>query len=294
MNFELEPWEIPPGADASNLSVPIEFGPVEWNGEQTMISARTVPTKSRQSLAYFRPHAVEMNFVLMQGQRPNVFESINVGKLERVVKRAIKGQDFRFARLFYYRGQRALLTQRETVWTAPETPREFDTEFELPFGWLEKSSELVLDWLEQQWQRPDSDLRFSWEWNQKTPEQRHHYLTIQVDRWRELFDLMHAIACVEALPIQTRWILDHVDAHNHAPELLASLQPWRELLGEHFLPFKPFPVSAPFCLRLYFSFISSHIQVKGAEVSAHQQLEAKLFLRDWLQRHAPNKLHLIQ
>ena len=56
MNFEIEPWEIPPGADASDVLVPIEFGPVEWNGVQTMISARWLELGSGNALAFFRPH----------------------------------------------------------------------------------------------------------------------------------------------------------------------------------------------------------------------------------------------
>ena len=41
VNFELEPWEVPPGVDAKNVSVAIEFGPMVWQGEATMVSARS-------------------------------------------------------------------------------------------------------------------------------------------------------------------------------------------------------------------------------------------------------------
>lgn len=53
MNFNLEAWEVPPRADAENLSVPIEFGPLEWNGAPTMISARWLELDSDKALAFF-------------------------------------------------------------------------------------------------------------------------------------------------------------------------------------------------------------------------------------------------
>ncbi len=91
MNFNIEPWELPPDADAGRSSVPIEFGPVEWNGGPTMISARTVPTKSRQSLAFFHPHASEINYAVLINDALGTFkEHIDSKKLGRIIRQALE------------------------------------------------------------------------------------------------------------------------------------------------------------------------------------------------------------
>lgn len=288
--FLLEAWEVPVGRDATKTPARVEFGPVEWNGEKTMISALGVRLQSREVVAFFHPDGVEANFAVLQGQSLCPFSSqLDIGKLERIVRQSIKGEQFSCGRLFYLEGQTCLLSPRETVWVAPRS-QQWDSVFSFPFDAMKEPSPRVFQWLQQQWNEPHSEVRFAWEWNRKNAQERHEFLEATVWRWRELFDVMRAAAIIEELPEHASWILDHVDTHNHSPELLARLKPWRELIETHFLPFEPLPDSAPECLRDYFQFVSNHIQVEGENCSERQHLEARLELRQWLEHNAPDEI----
>ena len=295
MNFNVEAWEVPPGADANNLSVPIEFGPVEWNGAQTRISVRRLQLEAGAALAFFRPHNGQMNYVVTHGNDapvPVTEKHGNSKTLGLIVRAALYGEQAHFGRLFYCHGERLIFREERSYWESPDFWQR-EHPIVIPFDMRTEPSRQVFDWLQTQWNDTDSDLRIAWEWNRKSEPEQNLWLGTIVLRWNELHDLMRAVACVAELPTGTRWMLVHIDTHNHSPELLARLQPWRELLQAHF-SFEPLPNSYPEFLREYFQMASSHVQVEGAEVSAHQQLEAKLYLRDWLQRHAPEHLHLIQ
>ena len=295
MNFELEPWEVPPGADAENLSVPIEFGPVEWNGEETMISARWLELESGEALAFFRPHCNEINYVVTRGDGIELFRAkkhINSKTLGNVVRVAPYSGQFYFGRLFYCHGEYLIFREGHGYWEAEDFWQR-ESPLEIPFDAMTEPSIHVFDWLQAQWNDENSEVRFSWEWNRKIEPEQNRWLGTIVPRWNELHDLIRAVACIAALPTGARWFLDFVDTHNHAPALLERLHPWRELLKSHF-SFEPLPNSYPKFLRRYFQMASSHVQVTGQELTAHQQLEAKLYLRDWLRRNAPEQLHLIQ
>ena len=291
--FALEPWEVPPHVDASKKPVRADFAPVEWSGEKTFVSALGMRLQSREVVAFFHPINVEANFAVLKGQALCPFSpQLDSGKLERIVRKAIKGDEFSFGRLFHIEGQTCLLRANETAWVAPRK-QQFDSVFSFPFDVLTEPSSRVFDWLQTQWKTSDSEVRFSWEWNRKTSTERHTFLEEHVPRWRELFDVMRAAAIVAGLPESATWILDHVDTHNHSLELLARLKPWRELLITHFLPCAPFPDSAPECLRDYFRFISNHVSVQGEESTQHERIEGHLRLREWLQHNAPDRMDLL-
>lgn len=124
MNFELESWEVPPGVDMSRASVPIEFGPVEWNGELTLVSARTVPNASRQSLVFFHPHAGGVNFAVLINDNFGVFKAqTHDKKLDRIVRETLRTKKFYyqterfyFGRVFYLEGQLGLIREGESFW----------------------------------------------------------------------------------------------------------------------------------------------------------------------------------
>lgn len=211
---------------------------------------------------------------MLKGQSLCPFNAqLDSGKLERVVRKALKREEFSFGRMFHIEGQTCLVRRNETVWVAPRS-QQLGSVFGFPFDALIEPSAHVFDWLRGEWNNLDSEVRFAWEWNRQTSSERHQFLEECVPRWRELFEVMRAAAIVEELPENANWILDHVDMRNHSPELLARLKPWRELLTSHFLPFEPFPDSAPECLRDYFQFISTHVSVEGENATLHEQLEA--------------------
>ena len=296
MNFELETWEIPPDADADNLSVAIEFGPVEWQGEPTLVSARWLELASGEAFAFFRPHSDPINFVVTREDNTPLRiarKHVNSKVLGRIARVAPCEASSHFGRLFYCHGECLIFREGRGHWESQDFWQQ-EAPLEIPFIAMREPSVHVFDWLQKQWSDLDSELRLSWEWRRKDELEKIRNFDSIIPRWREIHDLMNAVALAVELPEGQRWILDHVDTHNHSPELLARLQPWRELIVAHFPPFKPLPSSRPEFLRAYFRFASGHIQVEGAGASAHQQLEARLYLRDWLRRHTPDLLHLVQ
>ena len=299
MNFELEKWEVPPDADANSLSVPIEFGPIEWQGAQqgapTMVSARWLELPSGEALAFFHAHATGTNYVVTYASTSlhRRKKRVNSKALGELVRSAIgDGSAYSCGRLFYCEREALIARDWNYCWST-----SLDVYLEMyppqfPFCCADEPSADVFDWLQTQWRDLDSEVRLSWEWSRKSKLEKIQFFDFIVPRWREIHDLMNAVAVAVELPVGARWILDHVDTHNHAPELLARLQPWRETFMARFL-FEPLAESYPKFLRQYFQFASGHVQVEGAECSAHQRVEAKLFLRDWLARHAPEQLALV-
>ena len=296
MLFELEPWEIPPDADIANWSVPIEFGSIEWQGAQTMVSARWLELSSGEASAFFRAHATGINYVVTYAKTAlhRRKKRINSKALGELVREATgDGNAHSCGRLFYCAGEPLIARGSNYHWSnsldmwLEMYPSEF------PFDATDKPSADIYDWLQKQWRDLDSEVRLSWEWSRKNDEGQTQFFDPIFPLWRELHDLMNAVAITVELPKGTRWILNHVDTHNHAPEMLAHLQPWRELFMAQF-SFEPLAKSYPQFLREYFQSASSHVQVVGRDATAHEQVEARLFLRDWLQRNAPEHLYLIQ
>lgn len=295
MEFKIETWEVPPGVDANQMTVPIEFGPVEWNGAQTLISARWLELPSGEALAFFRPHMGGMNFVVTREDGtalPVAKKHVNSKRLGQIVRAAPEERQSYFGRIFYCEGE--CLTFRDGCghWSSQDFWQK-EKPLRIPFDAMTEPSSRVFGWLQNQWRDANSQVRFSWEWARKSESQRDDWLGDVVPHWRELGQLMRAVAISVQLPPGARWILDHFDSHNHTPELLARLQPWRELLIKHFVPFSPLPDSYPQFLRDYFRFASGHVEVVGETTSAHQRLEAQLHLRQWLRQHAPDRLDLL-
>ena len=299
MNFKLEPWEIPPGADANNLSVPIEFGPIDWNGVQTMISARTVeiPTTRnlKWNLALVHPHSTKTNFMPLMKYTiiPNRILSFHISELENIIIKRIKESPDRFGRTFYVAEQLCIVSQNKFLWSQKSI--FFDSSFSTPEDMCKEPSLTVFQWLSQEWKNPDSEVRYAWEWSRKAETERRQYLKDNVPRWEELINLMRAIVCIEKLPKDAPWSLEGpINRQKYSAEALVRSHFWRELLKDKFIPFEPFPDSSPQCLNDYLKAVPNRIVMRGFEFSAHEQLEAKLYLRDWLQRNAREHLYLVQ
>lgn len=218
---------------------------------------------------------------------------INSKALGNFVRVAIGACDLNNGRLFHCAEEAMIIRDSNYYWHRSQDFYQKECPLELAFDSTDKSSDFIFDWLQAQWNDESSELRFSWEWNRKREREQIRWIGTFVPRWNELHDLMDAISSIAELPIGEHWMLDHVDTYSHATELLERLQPWRKLLKSHF-SFEPLAESYPLFLREYFRSASIHVWVKGVETSAHEQLEARLLLRDWLQINAPDHLHFVQ
>ena len=296
MNFELESWEVPPGADADNLSVPIEFGPVDWNGESTMISARWLELDSGEALAFFRPHETGINYVVLDGNDGLLYQKskgTNSKTLGWRARLAIGNNASYCGRLFFCGGE-AVVTQNSIYhWCPSSDPYRKVVPLKLPFDCSYVASSFIYDWFQAQWNDKSSEVHFSWEWNRKDSDARERYLGTIVPRWNELHNLMRAVSIVFEIPVGEYWSLSYFDALDDSDELRLHIRAWSELLKSHF-SFEPLADYYPQFVRDYSQFTLGHIAILGVEFSAHQQLEARLYLRDWLRTNAPEHLHLVQ
>ncbi|NEN44413.1 hypothetical protein G3V71_23965, partial [Escherichia coli] len=139
-----------------------------------------------------------------------------------IVRAALLNVDYRCERIFHLNGQTCLLQPERAmgIWSKFSSfHAQKKIEFPLPFDSTDQTSAYIFDWLQTQWNDMDSAVRFSWEWNRKTEQEQNRWLGTIVTRWNELNDLMRAVSCVTALLEGERWILCHIDTHNHAPEL---------------------------------------------------------------------------
>ena len=215
MNFELEPWELPPGADIENVSVPIEFGPIEWRGEPTMVSARWLPTTKKSSLVYFRLHSKNFNFTVLQNDGFGAFKArLHGKKLERIVRKALEPKKFYlqsgrfyFGRVFHLQGQLCLLRAGESF-LASHCSWLSHTPLEFPFDISSEPSKRIANWLCQQWQTEKSAVRLAWEWNRMDSPQRERWWGDVTPRWNELHQLMRAVATVATLAPDQRWAFE--------------------------------------------------------------------------------------
>ncbi len=304
MNFNVEPWERPPdavrGAVRDGLTDVIEIGPVNWHGAQTLVSLHLLRLVSGEMIPFFHPHASGVNFVhFAYGSGP--FGVLNdVRALRSCVDGLNKADRFGFARPFIVGDGLAMARADSLAWMHVakgdgfRSPRYVDsTEFSAPFDALSEPSARVFDWLSRQWQDADSEARFAWAWKDKSAQQRDAYLQQTVPRWGELLELTRFIARVCELPPQFAWVLQSEDS-GHPPALRARLAPWSELLLGHFFPIAPLTADAAQCFREFLDKQSGYTRIRGETCTAHQQLEARLHLRAWLQRNAPEELHLVQ
>lgn len=297
MNFELESWEIPPTAVTGKLTDATEYGPLNWRGETTMVSARLVPLNSQGlAWAFFRPHAGTTNFVALQNNftiAQNQTRSFQ-GHLKSTIERALENAEALAGRVFYVEGQLCLLTGQGAAWATPNPGYKTLNHaiFEIPFEPLTEPSARAFAWLTEQWRDPNSPVRFAAQWIKKSPEAREDYLREKVPQWRELTDLMTWITCAEALPVGKKWDLRHVPLRNRSLTISPRLHEWRDLLAIRFYPFTP-PENLPRCLLDALRLAANNVSATGAETTAHEKLEAHLKLREWLRQNAPEHLDLV-
>ena len=297
--FDLQPWEVPPDARARQMG-PQTLGPFPWQGAPTRMDARPLLRDNGSALLFFCPQNSAINFAVARGEAPADFAgNINAAKMARVIERALRDQEFGFGRLFYLGGHACFLTQGEARWLAPQIrfrtrPDERNPRFDLPPNLAAQDSARVFAWLEGQWNDAGSQVRFAWEWNRKTYAEKHEFLRAQFPRLRETLDLMRAIAQALAMGANTRWLFSAPGVSVSTGDLhREKLAAWARLLERHFAPFETLLSAEAHCLRDYSTFLDEHLCADGGESSFHQQLEARLFVRDWLARHAPDQLHLL-
>ena len=261
MDFSLESWEVPPGAAPGGATNSIEFGPVNWQGVQTQISVRLLRLVSGEALAFFHPHHFGVNFVPLVsslGLPALLHNRVDKTNLRRWIEWIGKGNHTsHFARTFrverrlcqgFLNGQIAWMDRDEMVYLPPTVYPRFYAQscpFEAPFVAWKEPSPRAFAWLRQGVRDADSEVNFAWYWLHQSQAQRDDRLAKEAPRWGELRALMRAVARVVELPAATSWTLQIIEARHHAPELLARLKPWRELLSAHFLPLAPLRATAP-------------------------------------------------
>lgn len=305
MNFKVETWERPPDAVRAavrdGLTDAIEIGPLDWHGQKTTVSVRLLRLVSGEAMPFFHPHASGVNFVRLQIGPGTPLVINDMRALRSCVKALTESHRFYFARPFIVGDHLALTSSnasikwfkvtREEGFRSPRSVEE--VAFSTPFDAFTEPSASVFDWLARQYRDEGSEARFALAWMNKSRQQRDAYLEQTVPRLGELRELMRCIACVCELSPRVSWILQRPNSPS-APVLPAQLAPWSAFLVEHFFPFEPMTIDAPQCLREFLKWQSDHAGVDGETRTAHEQLEARFYLRDWLRNNAPDQMHLVQ
>lgn len=150
--------------------------------------------------------------------------------------------------------------------------------------------------LQRAWDDETSDMHFVWKWFGTSADERYRKLTGFTGTWEEVKAIMEKIL-ISATPLwqlesKAVWVFGDIFGSNfiggnkpgRVETVEQQLQPWLDFLQSYFLPLyradmreKYLCVSPedPKNLEVGMIFINSH-------PTAHEQLEAKVALRDWL------------
>ncbi len=198
-------------------------------------------------------------------------------------------KQFSYGRIFHLEDEICLMRGKEVGWLSPLGDL---VPFRVPFNPMAGSSLQLFEWLQKEWNKPKSEVRFSYNWNCLNQEEQHEFYCQRVPRWREIHELMRCVVQLEGLPIGQLWWLEHIDWPEE-PEAAKRLERWGVVLHSHFGTFwsgKDFSVNSPQCLLQDFDKADSWLHVKGVVTSSHERIEARLQLRQWLEHFAPDEI----
>ena len=293
-DFALESWEVPPGVDVGKAKTFGPVGPFAWKGARMMFLLKLVPVDSTRSMVFFRANNQSKNYAVVSGGdtcQPTLLASQSPPeKAVRVLKHVIGSGEGCFGRVFYLEGELCVARKKSMGWLKPVG---YLAEFRVPFNPMAGQSVRVFEWLRKEWSKPKSEARFAYEWSRLDAEQTHEYYCQHVPHWREVHDLMRLVAQMEGLPEGQRWWHDHIELPDD-PEREARFLSWGARFWEHYIgqywSSKPFPSKSAKCLLESFETACYTANVKGTVTTAHERLEARLQLRDWLERNAPERM----
>jgi len=296
-DFELEAWEVPPGIEQGGSEPYAPIGPLSWKGRQMMFSFRLVNWDDIRNVAFFRAQNGGINHVILDGAGfciPWLFPSdLTQDKVADILRDSLNGKQFHYGRLFQVEDGLCIVEGKRIGWL---NLRADLTILLVPFNPMVGQSERVFEWLQGQLNKPNSEVRFSYDWSCMGEEQIYQFYCECIPRWREIHEVMTWVAQLEGLPDGHPWWPNRIRLPE-APEIEKRLAMWGKAL--YFL-FQPdgrrlfwelrFPKNSPKCLLKHFHGASSNIHIYGASASAHQRLEARLQLREWLEANAPDQI----
>ncbi len=232
---------------------------------------------------------------------------------KRLIAKALERRSLSAGRLFFWPDLPApniviATLSRRGIWLnswqniareGAERPR-FDLRFEIGEMNAEAAEKLIL----QASGERESDAQFSRGWAQLSADEKRRIVTGYGGDFAELSQLMSWVLmiCADwradkavnwewnlALNAALRWHVRNTSTGRYGHDI-SQLQAWETLLKAHFVPhlnteyLDKYPCVRDFARRQWR--VIGRAEVRG-EASAHQQLEAKLALRDWLRTIAP-------
>jgi len=303
-DFELEAWEIPPGVDASQTSQAVFASEMEqWKEGKAQMMLRSVPRSPSEMWVFFRPSdGSGINFLACESERGSPIRPVEFSRdffrNRRYLFFALRHGSLP-GRVFFLDDACVFINENEGGWFGKEL-----APFLLPFSHLEAPSKTIFDWIKEQKNDVNSEVRFALGWSNWDDETRAHHADGVLPEWRELRRLMRAVALLD--PELNEGLVWHLGdekcpsgvgdnpPHHLLPfsydQLAARLQRWSEVFKPHFFPFPLLPENAPLVLQNYFADAANTLSVRGEGASAHQKLEARLQLRQWLERNAPDQI----
>ncbi|RYX86837.1 hypothetical protein EON83_01250 [bacterium] len=305
--FVLKPWELPP--DRTEINPPISVGPVYWQGEKTNLLLCRVERTQNRGFVFFRPqNEGDINFVACDSQNraPIRPAFTKTPKWSWAFPKEVANTAAAYwGRLFYVGDACCFINRNECGWL---TEDEGFAAFALPFAHLTAPSQCIFEWLTTELERPESEAKFALTWLDWDEKERSSYAESAFPSWQNLRVFLRAIAFnEEELHENLVWYLgDQINPSSvgYSPNaakwspppqpLVTRLQTWSELIKPHYLPLPPIPEEISPLLRDYLIEEISTLRVSGEDANAHQKLEARLFLCDWLQENAPDRMNLLE
>lgn len=310
----LRSWELPVGCTAP-LSAPVDaLATIEWRGQNVTAKIRAVKIEKGVWWLFFQPENEWGHNYLVRHDTSSPLEPASwkapepAEKWARLVKMAVREDQFSFARFFYFGAPqnavyvwnelRHLKNSWECGWIGEFYPI---AEFDVWPNVQNRNSYEVHQWILKQWQKPTSQVRFAWQWAQWREETRHKFLYPHPDGINELIKVMEWVLKSDLnLDNDKSWewffddylrTSDHSVDTYHSSEVSPRLGLWNDFL---FNFFDPLPESRifrpPLCVREWDMIMRVHILARREPLSHHEQLEARHKLREWLESNAPDQI----
>ena len=329
-DFTLRAWELPPHCKAPLVAPADATTEIEWRGLKTEAIIRTVRIERGVFWVFFQLRDEPLSNYVMRNQtswpikpwswnnRPTTPELLRIVRIEN------EGRQLTSARFFYLR------EPQNAVAFFPFPDSEFVSEdggwvdeyeslidFKMRAATKAWDSPRLYDWLLKTWKKSNSEVHFSWQWSRWNHKYRHQWLYPEARGINELVQVMNW--ALQSEPTigndeEWRWYFDYDsryddsgDADRFWPEEMASHTPWtnvdmrqtsprlwrlRQFFISYFLPLPPLRITKPpSCVRDFDDLNRSEIMARRKAQTAHEQLEAALHLREWLQdKAAPEEI----
>ncbi len=307
--LELESWEMLPGCTEPRRA--FVHGRSERSGVTALL--RIVRFAPGRFGMFVRLH--ERNYLLLREGAPQIWKRKPIGiKLGRIADSIWPRGSLSLASVYVVRdlqnGRDVVALEGANVENWSQTRRGFswvDDRFENPLRFHDENVPDAASFLAAQLNTPNSFARWLWNWLQASTEQRQWLWQEQQTKREKMEQLMTQVLwCLPELWQQAEEVqlaYNHSGAGNNwvykrqpspreyirlnLPESFDFIARWGAELNQRFVPFHHLHLLE---LNRKFSTETARFGSVVVAPTMHEQIEARLKLREWLEQNAPEKI----